>query len=455
MKRILVLAYHFPPIGGAGVQRSSKFVRYLPDFGYEPVVLTGPGMPAGHWTPVDDSLVSDISTETKVLRLSSPQPVPSEGWRGRGERWLGLRDPFFSWWVDGVVAAGTGEEVDLVYASMSPFESGEAAARLAGRLGKPWVADLRDPWALDEMLQYPTRLHRHLAERRMRSVLSTAAAIVMNTDEAVAAVRAFPELAGKPVVSVPNGFDPEDFAELEPVREDAAFRIVHSGYVHTEMARRAGPAGLAERALGGRVPGVNVHTRSHLYLLQAIDRLIAADPALAGRIEVHLAGALSSGDLEAARSPILTVHGYLPHAESIALLRSADLLFLPMHDLPPGRRARIVPGKTYEYLAARRPILAAVPDGDARDLLARSGGVFLSRPDDIAAMAEILTDQLERVRNGEPAPARNEEVLLQYERRNLTERLARVFDTVLGPENPHRRPRGRLLSPSPGTSTHA
>ena len=69
----------------------------------------------------------------------------------------------------------------------------------------------------------------------------------------------------------------------------------------------------------------------------------------------------------------MTLRDFIPHAGTIELMRSADLLFLPMHDLPPGRRAGLVPQKTYEYLAARRPILAAVPDGDARDLLEASG----------------------------------------------------------------------------------
>jgi glycosyltransferase involved in cell wall biosynthesis len=366
-----------------------------------------------------------------------------------------MRDPFFTWWVEGAVEAASAEDVDLVYASMSPFESGEAAARLARRLGKQWVADLRDPWALDEMLEYPTWLHRRLAVRRMRSVLSTASAIVMNTDEAVAIVRGFPELSEKPVVAVPNGFDPEDFAQPEPRRRDGAFRIVHTGYLHTDLARGGTLAGLAKRALGGRVPGVNVLARSHVYLLQAVDRICDSDPSLARTLEIHLAGALSTGDLELARSRVVTVHGYLPHAASVALLRSADLLFLPMHDLPAGRRARIVPGKTYEYLASRRPILAAVPDGDARDLLARSSTAFLCRPTDVECMTRVIADELERVRNGGPPPQPDERLMAGYERRNLTGRLAHVFDEVLRAGNRHGPRRERPLAPPRASSTPA
>ena len=71
--------------------------------------------------------------------------------------------------------------------------------------------------------------------------------------------------------------------------------------------------------------------------------------------------------------PVTRIHGYVTHLQALTLIRSADLLFLPMQNLPPGRRSSTVPGKTYEYLASGRPILGAVPPGDALDLLQRSG----------------------------------------------------------------------------------
>ena len=260
--------------------------------------------------------------------------------------------------------------MELIYASMSPFETGSAAARLSVKLGKPWVADLRDPWALDEMQVYPSRWHRRLDLRAMRALLSTASAVVMNTEESARLVRAFPELSRTPVLAVPNGYDAEDFAPVQPRPPASRFRIVHTGYLHTELGRGLAAGRLARRMLGGDLSGVNILSRSHVYLLEAIDRLIAADASVAERLELHLAGILSEADVEVARrSPVVRMPGYLPHAETVALLSSADLLFLPMHDLPKGARATIVPGKTYEYLASGRPILAAVPDGDARDLL--------------------------------------------------------------------------------------
>ena len=96
---------------------------------------------------------------------------------------------------------------------MSPFSSAVVASRIAEKLRLPWIADLGDPWAIDEMMVYPTRAHRRLAIRQMRDGLQSAAAIVMSTQEAVFRVReAFPEFDDKPIVAIPNGFDSDDFA---------------------------------------------------------------------------------------------------------------------------------------------------------------------------------------------------------------------------------------------------
>ena len=240
--------------------------------------------------------------------------------------------------------------------------------QIAAALGTPWVADLQDPWALDEMWLYPSAAHRALDRRRMRALLRGADAIVMNTPEAAVRLeRAFPELVGRRVVSIPNGFDSADFAGPSPERDDGRFRIVHAGYLHTEQGLRLQATRRMRRLLGGIDP-IDVLPRSHVYLLQALERLVEEDPSLRESVELVLAGVTTEVDREVAAgsSVQVTFTGYISHAESVAIMRSSDLLFLPMHELPAGRRAGLVPGKTYEYLAAERPILAAVPDGDAR-----------------------------------------------------------------------------------------
>ena len=143
----------------------------------------------------------------------------------------------------------------------------------------------------------------------------------------------------------------------------------------------------------------------------------------------------ASGQLFAldARSGKVLWLGTPREATNTALIKSGDLLFLPMHDLPEGRRARIVPGKTYEYLAARRPILAAVPDGDVRGLMREAGNADVVRPKDVGGMAATIERHADRVLAGEPPPEPNEELLRRHERRELTARLAEVFDGLAGP----------------------
>ena len=433
MRRVLIFAYYFPPHGGGGVQRSVRFCRHLPELGYEPTVVTGPGVNSDGWAPPDRTLNDRVPAGTTVIRAPGPVPAPSSGWRNRAERALRLLDPFDRWWLEGATAAAR-EAVpaaDVLYASMSPFWTAEAAARIAAESGKPWVADLRDPWALDEFRVYTSGLHRRLELGRMRSVLGSADAVVMNTSEAARAlVRRFPELGEKPVVTVPNGFDALDFAQPARQRADHIFRIVHAGHVHTDVDSR--PARLVRQLLSGETRGLDVSTRSHLFLLRAVARLLEVRPELRSRLEVHLAGMLSDSDRAGLPPEVVRAHGYLPHRETIGLLRSADLLFLPMHDLPRGVRSRLVPGKTYEYLAAGPPILAAVPDGDARDLLAEAGNAFLCRPRDVEQMASVVADQADRALRGESAPVARSEVVQRFEGRRLTADLAALLDRVLG-----------------------
>jgi glycosyltransferase involved in cell wall biosynthesis len=112
-------------------------------------------------------------------------------------------------------------------------------------------------------------------------------------------------------------------------------------------------------------------------------------------------------------------------------MRSANLLFLPMQNLPRGVRATIVPGKTYEYLASGTTILGAVPEGDARDILQEAGNAVVVRPDDVEGIVEALRDKIEAFRDGTPSPVTQADVVARFEYRHLAGELAAVFDEVL------------------------
>ena len=163
MTRLLVHSYHFPPIGGSGAQRPLKMVRALAGLGYESVVLTGGGATSDPWAPEDATLAAEIPPQLDVRRLSSAdEPEPAT--RAAVSRWLGIQAPWSKWWVDGSYRVGrdAGADVDLIYVWMQPYASAAAGAALARALKRPWVADLGDPWALDEMMAYPSALHRRV-----------------------------------------------------------------------------------------------------------------------------------------------------------------------------------------------------------------------------------------------------------------------------------------------------
>jgi glycosyltransferase involved in cell wall biosynthesis len=423
-------------VGGAGVQRAAKFVRFLPDFGFEVLVLTGPGPRPDRWTPTDDSLVSNIPDQTRVIRTSGSAPRARGRWGARAERWLQIPSRFSRWWIREASRVGIehGTDTDIVVATMSPFESAIVAAKIAETHRIPWVADLRDPWALDEMTIYPSWLHRKRAMRVMRRALASAAAIAMNTPEAAKRLRAaFPELSRAIVTVIPNGWDADDFAGPPPSRSDGAFRIVHTGYLHTDLGLQHQRRRRLRRLLGGEIVAVDILTRSHVFLLQALERLPASTDV--ERVELHLLGLTTIEDETSIRGSRIPVHfhGFTTHADAVSAMRSADLLFLPMHDLAPGQRATIVPGKTYEYLAAQRPILAAVPGGDARDLLLAAGNAYVCRPNDVAAMTDAIARELDRIATGTPIAFRDNEVVERFERRRLTAELADLLDRVLAP----------------------
>lgn len=437
--RVLFLAHHFPPIGGV-VGRNVATARYLPDFGFEPLVLTGPGDVSGRWAPRDARLLERVA-DVPVRRIAGPVPGPRGGLGERLARWTERRSPAVTHWVEGASRAGAALEgpFDILLANLIPYETAFAASAIASKLGIPWVADLEDPWALDEMRVHPTAINHRIDLRRMRSGLATASALIMSCPEAAARVRRrFPEWSDKIVTAIPHGFNREDYTGPLPERSDQAFRIVHTGSLHTQLGRDHRKTRTLRRLLGGTSLDVDILTRSHVHLIAAIERLVAARPDLAGTIELHLAGKLTDADREvASRYPHVHVYGQLPHAQTTELARSADLLFVPMHELPEGSRAGLVPCKSYEYLATGRPILAAVSDGDARDLLACFSRVSICRASDEPAMAAAI-ERLVDARRPAAATRRprttsaEDELLATYERRYLTGRIADVLGDVLG-----------------------
>jgi glycosyltransferase involved in cell wall biosynthesis len=342
-------------------------------------------------------------------------------------------------WTQHVLAAGhkaaARHGARAIVVTLGPYECLPAALALGRALRLPVIADLRDPWALDEMRSYSHRLQAAYDAACMQRQLAQCAFVVMNTPAALAMLhQAVPQLPRERTACITNGYDGDDFASAPPdVRRDGRCRIVHAGSLHTDLAlaheRRSR---LRSAVLGGGRAGVDLFGRTHRYLLRAIERLSEQDPRHAARIELHLHGVLSPADQDEVRrsrvAASVRTFGYQPHGETIAAMRAADVLFLPMQGLARGQRASIVPGKAYEYLASGRPVLAAVPDGDAKDFVAAADAGVTVAPDDVDGMAAALR----RFAAAGHVPDRPLGPSIQrFERRRLAAQLADVVQRTI------------------------
>jgi len=439
LEKVLFIAYYFPPIGGGGVQRSISFARHLPSVGYLPVVVTGPGHSDGRFSPYDASLLDNISPKMKIYRISTPPPTNTNHMMNRIYRYLYLPQPFSKWWIRSAIdickKAIAYEGISLIYASMAPYGSANIATSLSKRFNIPWVADLRDPWALDEMTVYPSFFHRKFELKKMKTLLQTASLIIMNTPEARTLLyKAFPIFKNKNVITITNGFDEDHFSSDIGSKIEYGFNIVHSGSLYSESGLKYNKKKWFYKIFKGSRLKIDILTRSHTVLLEALGRWFDRCPDVKKDIKVILIGSMTEADkLLIRKSSIcenVILKGYLPHSENIKILQAADLLFLPMHNLPSVDRSSIVPGKTYEYMASGRPILAAVPNGDAKDFLEKCGTGLICSPDDIEGMIKIISNVYDSWKSNTDKVLPDWKYINQFERKIQVKRLGQEFKKI-------------------------
>ena len=442
--RALVVAYYFPPKGGAGTQRFAKFCKYLPEFGVEPTVLTvDEGLTTRH-APHDDASLLDDRTE--VVRVPQPTVVPGSLRLSRSLRLCIDDDEWAHAAAARALELARARRFDVVVTTLSPYACHRIGERLRDELSVPWVVDLRDPWALDAWRVFPSVLHARLDLHRLRRTLTGADFVIANVPEARRAFVALGAAAERTVV-IPNGFDEADFATAataERRREHAPLRIVHVGTFHPADL----PAGLTRNTLRRvRLRQIEPRGRTGFHLLHALAQLRDRLGADAGRrVELHLYGPLDDSHrrlIDALElSPLVHAHGYVPHAASIAGLCAADVVFVPLHAVPAGERALVAPGKLYEALASERCVLGALPAGDAADLIRGLGAGLVVPPTDTAALAAALHELVAAKANGTPRQGVARARLTGFTRRSLTGHLNEVMRAAA-----NRRPSVHVLDP--------
>jgi glycosyltransferase involved in cell wall biosynthesis len=373
--KVLLVTMYFPPAGGGGVQRPLKLATHLPTLGIETHVLA-PDDPK--WLHRDEELRPPTQAFVHRARYLGPKArLPSEELRGltgvdlvlaqarlAGRRLL-LPDASVTWAPTAIPAAVRivrNEGIDAIITTSPPLSMNLIGASVKKLTGVPWIADQRDSLVLnaDRRFERKTVQAKEKAlERVVRLVASNADGIVAVSEAIADELRGF-DPSG-PVRVIPNGCDFDDFAGLEYTPGDR-FRITHTGSFFGKRNPRAFLSALASSGLDDVVARFVGDFRS-------VDREWVEELDLGDRLELL---------------------DYLPHRRALELQRDseANLLLLP----EAAGRGKVVPsGKIFEYLAAERPILAAVPtDGAAAKLVRETGAGIVVGPEDEKGIREAL-----------------------------------------------------------------
>ena len=376
-KRLLMIINFFPPAAGGGVYRPLSFVKYLARASWEITVVTP--KPGEFWIS-DPELEAQIPDGVRIVRtgsLSGPRILnrlrggssrrSSGGFgllRSIGEIFL-VPDTYIGWVPFAKRAAErlcTEEHFDLVYSTSPPDSSHIAARSISRRFGLPWVADFRDPWIALHLRRPPTTLHAALHRRLERGAMG-ADAVLVTTRWHAGMLRA--EYPDSRIELVPNGYDEEDFEGLDAVGRPAPpFTILHGGML--TLGRTIGP------------------------FLEGLSLFIEEHPDSRRDLRVVFLGGRESGNEElavrAGLGDVVFFEDNVPHAECVRRERSSHVLLLIKHD--DDRYRGLVPGKLYEYLGARRPILAVVPEGEAADIVRETGRGVVAPIGDARAVAD-------------------------------------------------------------------
>ena len=383
--KVLLVTMYFPPAGGGGVQRPLKIATHLPALGIETHVLA-PDDPK--WLHRDEELRPPTQAFVHRARYLGPRArLPSEELHGLegGERMLAqarlayrrvlLPDASVTWMPTAVPAAVRlvkREGIDAVITTSPPYSMNLIGAAVKRLTGIPWIADLRDSVLANADRRFEraaVQAKEKALERVVRLVARSADGVVAVSEPIADEVRRF-EPTGQ-VRVIPNGCDFDDFAGLE-YRPGERFRITHTGSFFGQRNPRAFLSALASSGLEDVVARFVGDFRS-------ADREWVSSLGLGDRLELL---------------------PYVPHHRALELQRDseANLLLLP----EAAGRGRVVPsGKIFEYLAAERPILAAVPtDGAAAELVRETGAGVVVAPEDERGLREALVGLHARWRAG-------------------------------------------------------
>jgi len=426
MKKVLIITYYWPPSGGAGVQRWLKFVKYLPQFGWEPIVYT---VDNGEYPVIDNSLLDDISKNVTVLKTPIWEPYDyykkltgrkkedkiNSGFLSENKNPKFLEE--LSKWIRGnlfipdarmfwikpsikyLINYLKKNPVDLIITSGPPHSTHLIGLRLKQTLQIPWVADFRDPWTNIDFYQelklskWADKKHRNLEKKVL-----TNSDLVLTIGENLK--NELIKLGGKNVQIVENGYDEDDFTEEENINIDNEFTIAH---------------------IGSFTP-----SRNHNVLWQSLKELTLENVEFKKQLKIKLIGKVDHSVYNSVRKFSLESHilslGYMSHNKVIEEQKKSKVLLLMVNNTPNAKG--IITGKIFEYIASGRPVLVIGPkDGDLSQIINNTKCGIVCDFNDVSDLKSALISLFQNKLSFSSDAS-------YYTRINLTEKLSNLLENV-------------------------
>ncbi|MDP2237600.1 MAG: glycosyltransferase family 4 protein [Bacteroidales bacterium] len=433
MKRVLIITYYWPPSGGAGVQRWLKFVKYLRETGYEPVVYT----PLNHEIPYrDDTLLADISSETEVIGIKIFEPYQLYNLltgKKKGAKFqhgflkdkedvkhslkerlaVWIRGNIFipdarSFWIKPSIKFLSKylneHPVDLIVSSGPPHSMHMIGLGIKKLTHLPWIADFRDPWTgiyyFDKLMLsgFARKKHFMLEQKCLDNAdhLITVGQTMKND---------FEKRTSRPISVITNGFDHVDFEKTETTQVKK-FTLLYSGMF---------------------LPDQNPPE-----LWETLNELVEEDPNFAKHLDLFFIGKTDAAILEDIKKNNLTSFlrqkDYVPHAQLPQLQQEAAILLLSINRI--SNASYILTGKVFEYLAAQKTILAFCPfESDVASIIRETNSGLIIPFGQKALLKDNLQELFRRYLNNNLIPKQKN--TNSYSRKSLTKELAKVFEEVL------------------------